>query len=175
MKFALLVLLLSYVFAESEALRYARHGCEVENSEKGCRALKRLEKLKAHEPEKTTFKVKKDFKDKEISLNVSIDNSLLDMIVLKCPDYRENLLSCTPYSCSYKEPFAEKDYSIEIIKKSNERCLTKENKLDSGLITCRFKKEDLEFSAAMIESKWQKYPEKLEQWYEDGTCVFSDN
>ena len=124
MSFILFLLSVSNNAYASEALNYAKHGCEIESSEKGCKAYERLKKLHSNSRDtdtesSTLFKTQvKDSRGNAVNLNVNIDNSIMESLVSNCQEYKIKIMSCSPYSCSIKDPFGGIT-EFEIVGKEN--------------------------------------------------------
>lgn len=177
MRIILICLFMSIIGVANEALIYAKHGCEVEKSEKSCEVYERLKRLNDTKglPKKefTTFKANhQDKKGKETNINVNIDNDLLEMIETTCNDYSKSILSCSPYTCEIKDPFGGIT-KVEIVGEEGNLCIVREDKPTNGLTVCKFKEVDLDISGEIIDSKLMKHSDRHEAWLNDGTCVFT--
>ena len=183
----------------SEALRYAKHGCEVQKSKKACKIYKRLSDpnrlKKKRGPSSqtqrtipiqvessyqetnrgTTFKSKVVDKDLGLKAKFSIayDKKTMDGLKKACGAYGEHLKKCQAFKCKYKHPFTNQFVEKRIMGKVGDNCKTEEEMPNNGLLTCQIPPDKIIFFAEYADTLGRKHIDKVGKWMNNEVCAIS--
>lgn len=169
-----------FAFGESEAMRYARHGCEVKNNQTACAAMKRLLKYKKN-PSKSKPIVFKDTIDltsepgnsSKLDLTIEMDSEAAASMMGNCDEFGQKLKNCDLFKCSYKHPFGGQAMNRTIVGKIGNLCVTEETMPNNGLMKCAFKEDQLPLAASFYKNTQGENKDFLTKANRDGTCIIS--
>lgn len=156
----------------SEAMRYAKHGCEVERAEVSCRIYKRLLNLGSS---KKNLPIRSIASENTLGLKltstITVSKSAMEKRGEDCSDFPSKLATCTPYRCSYLHPMFGGEMKREIIGAEGEACKTTEEMPNNGSMSCSFPKIDLSTVISFYKSDGKENASYLNRALGNGICT----
>lgn len=171
----LMSLFISHSYA-SEALRFAKFGCEVKKNQKACENYNKLLKLKNKKPKKSsTITFESKIKGKQGSVKFTVPRGMIDEAMKECLELTSSIAKCESYSCESHNPIANNFKEEHIVEKEKATglCLYTRTLPNDGLLTCRLDEpQRLSFKNLKV-NEHQERSLKINNWLQDGICKIS--
>jgi hypothetical protein len=184
------MLMVSLAAYSSEAMRFAKHGCEVKKNQTACKLYEKLKNYHANKgsqeehystsgsstvtenEDSYTFESETQSGGLTIKSSVTMDKKTVNQMQADCGGFGQSLISCSPFSCRFNHPFGGK-MERKIVGEENGKCKTEEEMPNNGLMTCYFDDSTKSLAADFYDSMGKKNQSKMNQWMSDGTCEIS--
>lgn len=176
--FLLFLFAASFPGHSSEALRFAKHGCEVKKEPMACKIQQRLSKgadrqVASEASEVVTSNSTVEKEGVKVEMGLSADTAAMEKLMGECKPFGAHLKDCKPFECTYTHLMGAGKMKKRVVGPDGDKCKTEEEMPENELMTCNYSKDQVPFVAENSDTYGQAHSDKLSGYMNDGTCTFS--